>query len=280
MNAIRSPAVAGYFYPAGVRELRELIGWCFDHPLGPGPMERNVPQVPPRAVVSPHAGYRYCGPIAAHAYRALQAATAPDLVVVVGPNHHQVGARTAVPQCQAWRTPLGPAAIDLAAAAALRAACSFVVADDSAHAREHSIEVQVPFLQHVLGRDCRLLPVVVCEQDLATSLALGMAIAEVARTRNVVIVASSDFSHYESHEVATKNDRWALRAIEELDAEGLMRAITQHRITMCGPGPVIAAIAASRALGAQKGRTLRYATSGETGGDYDRVVGYAAVEIA
>lgn len=278
---VRPAAVAGVFYAAGRPALCRQIAWCFDHPLGPGaaPADLGRSSSIPRAVISPHAGYRYSGPVAAHAYQLLRQSSPPDVIVIVGPNHHSVGAPLALPGTPLWSTPLGVSAIDHTAATALRAACMAIEVDDSAHELEHSVEVQVPFLQYVLGDNCRLLPIVMYEQDLATCQELGRALADVLRDRRAAIVASSDFTHYETHESAVRKDRWALRAIEELDAEGLVRGIERHGITMCGAGPVIVAIAASLALGAKRGRTLRYATSGDVSGDYDRVVGYAALAL-
>jgi len=281
---VRPAAVAGAFYAADAPALRRQIAWCFEHPLGPG--APDSPALPvtassttPRAVISPHAGYRYSGPVAAHAYRALWEGRLPELVVIVGPNHHMLGAPLAIPAARLWWTPLGLSTIDRDAAVALGNACSALAVDDGAHSLEHSVEVQVPFLQYTLGDNCRLLPIVMYEQDLAPCRELGQAIANVLRGRSAVIVASSDFTHYETHASTVRRDRWALRAIEELDAEGLARAIERHRVTMCGAGPVVVAITAGRALGATRGRTLRYATSGEVSGDYSQVVGYAALAI-
>jgi AmmeMemoRadiSam system protein B len=154
-----------------------------------------------------------------------------------------------------------------------------VKVDDLAHELEHSLEVQVPFLQYLFGDRCLLLPIVMYDQGLASCTELGKALAEVLRGKNAVIVATSDFTHYEAHEAAQRKDRLALRAIEELDAKALLKVITRHNITMCGPGPVSTAMIASLELGAARGRTLCYATSGDVSGNYHQVVGYGALAL-
>ena len=277
------PAVAGAFYAGSERALRRQIEWCFTHELGPGevprpsegPLERLV------ALVCPHAGYMYSGPVAAHAYARLAREGRPDSVVILGPNHTGFGSSVATSVSGAWRTPLGDVEIDVRLAEAIMDRAEIVSADDEAHVYEHSIEVQLPFLQYLYGSGFKFVPICMMFQDLKTSTEVGQAIAGAVRELglNALIIASTDLTHYEPHQVAVRKDAEVIRAIEVLDVGALYRAVEEIPVSMCGYGPTAAAMVAAKALGATKGELLKYATSGDITGDRGAVVGYVSMAI-
>ncbi|MBI4319969.1 MAG: AmmeMemoRadiSam system protein B [Chloroflexi bacterium] len=278
---MRRPAVAGLFYPDSAQALHEQIDVCFTHPLGP-PALSSLKEDGPRQIlglITPHAGYAYSGPVAAHAFAALASDGRPDVVVIVGPNHRGLGAPIAIAPSGAWQTPLGDVDIDEEVAQEIAVRTSLARRDSLAHLAEHSIEVQVPFLQYVYGERFRLVPIVLRDAHFDACLEIGEAIGAAVEGKNVVLIASTDFTHYESHESAIRKDRQALDAIEQLDAGELRQVIEDGRITMCGPGAVATVLAACKHLGARSASVLRYATSGDISGDYSSVVGYAAVQI-
>jgi AmmeMemoRadiSam system protein B len=279
----RRPAVAGYFYPSDPGELRGMIEWAFRHPLGPG----EVPEASPvrrRAsvgFVAPHAGYMYSGPVAAHVYYRMALEGPPETVVIAGPNHTGAGSLVSIYKEGVWETPLGEVEVDAEFARAMVLNSRFLDPDDKAHLYEHSVEVQVPFLQYIFGDRFRIVPVVVMHQTLEVARDLAEAVRRAAEEtgRDVVFIASSDFTHYEPHESAARKDSVALDAIRRLDPEGLFAAIEKYNITMCGPGPVAALLYLARALGAREAEILKYATSGDVTGEKSWVVGYAAVRV-
>jgi len=178
-----------------------------------------------------------------------------------------------------WRTPFGDIEVDVDLAVAIQKAARYIDIDEGGHRFEHAIEVQLPFLQYVYGGSVKLVPISMLMQDLDVSHDVGEAIGRACQGMNVLIVASTDLTHYASHAHAERQDRLALEAITRLDEKLLYDVVERHRITMCGYGPVAAAIVAAKHLGAEKGELLRYATSGETSGDHSQVVGYAAVAL-
>lgn len=275
---VRPAAVAGKFYPEDATRLTSAVkGFLAD--AVPARRER------PLALVLPHAGYVYSGQIAADGWRQAMEQSY-DLVVVLGTNH----TRPQFEGMSVWagggfRTPLGVALVDEAAAAALLAADPACRFEPEVHASEHSIEVQVPFAQIVLP-GVKILPAVVGAENPATCERLGRALAGVVANRRALIVASSDLSHYPPAEDAAVSDRAVLTAIAKLDAAALSTAITSQRSAghpnlvtcACGEAPIRVALAAVRALGARHGTVLSWATSGDTSvGERDRVVGYGAV---
>lgn len=277
----RPPAVAGMFFEGEAAALTARLHACFLEPPGPGRLPKVAATGPRRVVglVCPHAGLLYSGPAAAHAYARLAEDGPVDLAVILCPNHHGIGADNAVWTAGAWQTPLGSVPVDEDAARELMAAYRAAVEDTLAHRHEHSIEVQLPFLQLLFGPSLAILPVAMKRYRQDDCLALGKAIAAVVARRNAVVIASCDFSHYESAEHARQQDAFALAAIERLDPEGLFRCVRERRITTCGYGPVAAMLAAARRLGAARAETLAYTHSGEITGDHAAVVGYAAVAV-
>ena len=278
---MRKPAVAGSFYDGSAAGLRRQIEDCFKHPLGPGALPGSARVVERRilGLVSPHAGYIYSGPVAANGFFQIAAEGKPQTVVILGPNHRGLGAAVAVGGQDAWQTPLGSVEIDVEVGQAIVSATRWARLDDLAHSMEHSIEVQVPFLQYIYENGFRIVPISMLRQDWEVSRELGRAVAAALKGKNAVIIASSDFSHYESQSMASKKDHLALEAILNLEPERLEETVISHSITMCGPGPVMSMLTACKALGAKKARLLRYATSGDITGDHSQVVGYASVEV-
>jgi MEMO1 family protein len=267
---IRRPAVAGSFYPAGESALRGELQAL----TGGG---RRPPAPPPRALLVPHAGYVYSGRIAARTYLS---GGLPDRFIVLGPNHTGEGEPIAVQSEGAWRTPLGDAPIDAPLAAAILAEAGAARVDTEAHRREHSIEVQVPFLQHLAG-DFRFVPICVGTHDLQALLDLGRGLARAiaGAAEPVTLVLSSDMTHYEPADAVERLDRPALERILAIDPGGLLRVVREGRITMCGVAPVVAGLEAARRLGAKGARLVEYGHSGRTNGDTTSVVAYAGVAV-
>lgn len=276
----RVPAVAGMFYPSSPDALRRDIERCFLHRMGPGRLPKRFDgETRPLFLISPHAGYMYSGPVAAHGYLQLESRVKPEIVVVLGPNHYGIGSSVSIYPGGEWITPLGSIKVDDAFAAELAEISYTFTLDEISHTREHSIEVQLPFLQYILG-DFKFVPICILDQSLETCIDVGRALAEaLGKRKSFVVVASTDLTHYEPDEVAKRKDEMALEKIVELDSEGLYDVISEHDISMCGYGPVAAILEASRRLGARKVEVLKYATSGDITGDRDAVVGYASIKI-
>lgn len=281
MLSRRSPVVAGAFYPASRDEVIAQIEECFLHPLGPGRLPERVGGLtpPPLALISPHAGYIYSGPIAAHGYLQLDGRRRPKTVIILGPNHHGVGTDVSIYPEGVWVTPLGEVEVDSELAKTLVEASGVFSLDEFSHAHEHSIEVQVPFLQYVLG-EFRLLPISILDQGLRVCREVGRVLAEVFVERDdLLMVASTDFTHYEPDERAKAKDSKVLERIRELDVDGIYEVIRKLRVSMCGYGPVAAVLEAARRLGARRAEVLKYATSGDVTGDRGAVVGYASAKV-
>jgi AmmeMemoRadiSam system protein B len=230
-------------------------------------------------LVCPHAGYMYSGPVAANAYYELALDGKPDTVVVLGPNHTGYGSALALMDEGLWRTPLGDVEVDGKVAREIVRETSLVDVDELAHRYEHSIEVQLPFLQYLYSNEFKFVPVCFQLQDLASAEEVGNALVEVLAERNAVIIASSDFTHYESQANASRKDNAALKAVEALDAKQFLSIIEAQNVTACGYGPIATVITAAKGLLAKEARLLRYKTSGDITGDTSSVVGYAAVSF-
>lgn len=280
---MRQPAVAGSWYAGSAEGLRRQIEGCFLHRLGPGALPAGAVEKVryTLGLVSPHAGYQFSGPVAANGFMHLSREPRPETVVILGPNHTGLGAPIAVSREDYWRTPLGDVEVDADLAGAIVAASRWATLDDLAHRREHSIELQLPFLQYAYGESgFKIVLIAMMEQTFDVSQELGKAIAGAAADKNVMVVASSDFTHHESHEAASRKDKLAIQAILDLDPRRLAEVVDNHRISTCGPGPVMAMLTACKQLGATQARLLRYADSGDITGDYQRVVGYASVCVS
>lgn len=267
--AIRQPAVAGSFYPAEpgklAREVRRFLG-AVDAP------------VPALGAVAPHAGYVYSGPVAGAVYSRLEI---PRSAIVLCPNHTGLGARAALDPSEAWRTPLGDVPLARRLADRMLALAPSLEEDAAAHRREHSLEVQLPFLQ-VRRPDVEIVPVCLGAPSLPLCREVGEALAAVVEEEEEppLLVASSDMNHYESRVVGRAKDDLALARVEEVDAEGLFETVLDRSISMCGFLPATALLFAARALGRSGARVVARRDSGDETGDDSSVVGYAGVVIS
>jgi AmmeMemoRadiSam system protein B len=283
----RQPAVAGMFYQAS--GLREEIESCFLTPGGPGRLPDVNPSGPRKIVglVSPHAGLVYSGMVAAHAYLRLAEDGLPQVAVIMGPNHRAYLPAVALSDDSTWRTPLGETVVDAEIARRIAAAYPMAEFNNSAHASEHSLEVQLPFLQYIGnragGNSIRIVPILIGAAspggEVQFAREFGAAIADALQGEDAVIIASTDFTHYESSQSASSKDSLAMSCIEALDEAGLIGVVQEHGITMCGVLPTAVMIAAAKRMGATAGRTLAYRDSGDVTGDHNEVVGYGALEI-
>jgi AmmeMemoRadiSam system protein B len=273
---LRPAAVAGTWYPGRPDALAAEVDRYIAAADSPPPPS------PPRAIVAPHAGLRYSGPVAAYAYRAARAARY-RAIVLVGPSHFVPFEGVAIWARGAWETPFGPAAVDEALADAIGAGPMPVSHAAAPHGREHSLEMQLPFVAHLFP-GLPIVPIVMGRQTRDTAIGLGDALAravadDATTDRPVLLVASSDLSHYEPAPYAAALDSVVIQHVEALDADGLMRALEREPRHACGGGPMVAVIHAARQRGATEARVLRYADSGDVSGDKSSVVGYLAAGI-
>lgn len=272
--------MAGAFYEGRPQALREQIKECYVHPHGPGRVPKV--QVGPRrlvGLVSPHAGYMYSGSVAAHGFAYMASDGKPASIVILGPNHTGIGSGVSIITSGKWSTPLGEAEIDRKLADSIKKASEIIDIDEVAHSQEHSLEVQLPFLQHLFGERFKLVPICMMMQDKKTSEEVGRAISKAAAGKDVVVIASTDFTHYEPQESAVEKDRKAMNKILALDWRGLLRTVCDENISMCGHGVVAAMLCAAVGLGAKEAKLLKYATSGDTAGPMPQVVGYGSIAI-
>ena len=278
---IRKPAVAGYFYELNKERLLKQIEDCFRGELGPG----SLPEVKRNgegkilALVVPHAGYMYSGQAAAHAYYALAQDGLPKRIVIIGPNHRGLGAEVAIFAKGEWQTPLGNVPIDEELARKILANSDIVREDPTAHIYEHSIEVQLPFLQYLFGNDFSFVPIAIYNQTLPVGIHLGNVIADALSDERGLVIASTDLTHYEPKAVAAQKDEMVIKCIKSLNETELFLKIGRYQISMCGPAGVVSAIVFTKKRGAKAGVLYKYYTSGEILGDILEVVGYASMGI-
>jgi len=264
---IRKPSVAGSWYPGSSPALAAAV----DRHLAP--VDRDV-QGDLVAIVAPHAGLMYSGPVAAHAYRLLRDRRF-DVAVLVGPSHFVDFEGVAIVPSGGFETPFGVARIDAACASDVMAAATIVREHTFAHAREHSLEMQLPFLQHVAA-NAMIVPLLMGRQTDATANALGEALAAALHGRRALLVASTDLSHYQSAATAARLDAVVIDCVSRFDAEGLQDALDERPEHACGGGPTVAVMRAAKRLGARDAVVLNYADSGDVSGDKSAVVGYMA----
>jgi AmmeMemoRadiSam system protein B len=281
MAKIRRPTQAGTFYEGDAEALKTQIENCFLQEFGPKKRPK-INKNGPREIVGlvcPHAGYMFSGAVAANAYYELASDGKPDTVVILGPNHTGYGSALAVVNQGFWRTPLGDVEVDGKTANGIVNETRVVDVDELAHRFEHSVEVQLPFLQYLYGSAFKFVPVCFQMQDLASAVEVGKALVEVLASKNAVIIASSDMTHYEPQGNAAMKDMAALKAVEAMDENWFFSIIETQNVSACGYGPIAALITAAKGLGAKEAKLLCYKTSGDTTGDYSSVVGYAAVSF-
>jgi AmmeMemoRadiSam system protein B len=265
---IRPAAVAGHFYSSDPKQLAHEV----DEYFSPRADKRRA-----LGCVVPHAGYMYSGYVAGAVYSALEI---PSRLILIGPRHFPRGEPLAILSEGSWATPLGEAKIDEALAAEIRREYPRLREDAVAHEREHSLEVQIPFLQRLVG-NFRFVPIVLGTDRYGVLEDLGHAVAKVvaAQRDSVLVVASSDMNHYENEAVTRVKDEHAIARVLALDPRGLYDTVRREEISMCGFAATVTMLVAVRDVGATQAELVRYATSGDINGDHERVVGYAGIVI-
>jgi hypothetical protein len=284
---LRHPAVVGQFYKGSAESLRKQVREF----IVPGVVKTKA-----LGIVVPHAGLVYSGPVAGAVYSRIEL---PDTIVLIGPNHTGLGTPVSLMARGQWETPLGLVEIDEGLAASILSKSPRIQEDSLAHLREHSLEVQLPFIQH-FKKEFRIVPIQMLDTRLETCKEVGRAVGEAIKergeqraegrgktddkselrtSRDVLIIASSDMSHYEPAAIAKEKDFKAIQQLLDLNPEGLFRTVKEYDITMCGYGPAVAMLVACKMLGATKTELVKYANSGDVSGDYEQVVGYAGVVV-
>ncbi|MDD3678304.1 MAG: AmmeMemoRadiSam system protein B [Dehalococcoidales bacterium] len=265
---IREAAVAGMFYPDSPSELREMIANMVDE---------NAAKEDAIGIIMPHAGYIYSGSVAG---ATISKVNVKDTCIIIGPNHTGMGKQFSIMTDGVWKTPLGNVKIDSGLAKRILANSKFLSEDYMAHMSEHSIEVQLPFLQY-LNRDVQIVPIVLSHATGTVYREIGRAISKaiIDSGKEALIVASSDMTHYEEQESVIKKDGMAIEPILALNEDELLERIRKNNISMCGYGPIVSVITVARELGAKRAELVMHRTSGDTSGDYSSVVGYAGIII-
>jgi MEMO1 family protein len=267
-SPVRYPAVAGRFYPSDQSTLLKDVK-CY----------LSIQAVARAALgcVAPHAGYMYSGTVAGAVYANV---SLPERVIILCPNHTGIGRPLAIMSSGSWETPLGPVAIDSALAEALKKRFPLLTEDADAHRSEHAIEVELPFLQ-TCRPDFTFVPIALGTGQFETLEKLGEAVAEAVQAQNqrILIMASSDMNHYENDIITRTKDHKAIERMLALDAHGLFDVVMKEEISMCGFGPAVVMLTATKRLGATSAELIKYATSGDVSGDRDMVVGYAGIVV-
>jgi len=281
-SAVRTPAVAGRFYPGRaedlLREVREFTS--------PSKTPIKTGRIDAIGCVAPHAGYIYCGGVAGAVYSRLKI---PERCVILCPNHTGKGRPLAIMANTTWQTPLGEVAADADMAARLLRRFPALQEDSAAHRAEHAIEVQLPFLQ-ASRPELKIVPIAIGTSDFDVLRGLGETLADVIadhheedqkteRQAKVLIIASSDMNHYESDTITRIKDHKAIERVLAMDARGLWEVVLNEDISMCGFGPTVVMLTAAKLLGATSATLVKYATSGDVSGDYESVVGYAGIIV-
>lgn len=265
---IRYPAAAGRFYPESAKSIDAMLETL---------VNKDAEKEEVIGALLPHAGYPYSGSVAGAAISAIRF---PDTAVIIGPNHSGNGRPFAIMTDGVWRMPAGDVSIDSELAGLIMQKSTFLEADSVAHQYEHSIEVQLPFLQY-FKEDIKIVPISLAHGTLQAYQEIGKSIAEAVRQlgRNVVVLASGDMTHYEPQDTAERKDNKAIEAILDLDEAELVKRVNTYNITMCGAGAAAVMLSAVKGLGASSAKLVRYRTSGDATGDYSSVVGYAGIII-
>ncbi|MBN2245249.1 MAG: AmmeMemoRadiSam system protein B [Candidatus Aminicenantes bacterium] len=264
---IRKPAVAGQFYPGDAARLKDML----DHLVDPIIEKKKA-----LGIISPHAGFIYSGGVAGAVFSSV---FLPEKYIIIGPNHAGAGALFSLYEEGFWETPLGKVRVDKDLIEVLKKNSDLIETDQAAHSYEHSLEVQIPFIQY-FKTDFSIVPITVSPYASLDQLKeLGESIAKSIHSEDILLVASTDMSHYISQEQAKEKDFLAIEKILNLDPEGLFQVVKHKHISMCGFQPTIVVLTAAKILGAGKGELIKYQTSGDVSGDYREVVGYAGIRI-
>jgi MEMO1 family protein len=275
----RTPAVAGSFYPDNSRELRVLVDKSFKNQIfGPGKAPPSNSKRRIYGIVSPHAGYVYSGAVAANGFYEISSIDFQN-VIMVGPNHYGIGSFVAGMKEGEWETPLGDVEVNSQLAEEIAEKSAILDFDNFAHSRDHCLEVQLPFLQSI-KQDFKIVPIVLTSQRSDTAFDLGNAISQTVTEKganSTLLIASSDFTHYEPNIEAHRKDNELIKTILALDVNKFYEVLERLDISACGYGAIATMMVAARNLGATKGELLKYATSGDVTGDTSAVVGYSSI---
>lgn len=265
---LRKPAVAGSFYPADGKSVTSMLAAYID---------KDKKKEKAIGIVSPHAGYIYSGAVAGEVFSAVEL---PPTAVILAPDHRGAGTAFALFPEGSWQTPLGEVEVDGELVSAIAKGSKLVEIDPDAHLFEHSAEVQVPFLQYIKP-DIKIVVTMIASISFNDLVTFGEELADCVKQtkKDVLVVASSDMTHYESHESASAKDKIAIDQILKLDERGLFDAVREYNISMCGVGPTISMLSFAKKMGAKEARLVKYMTSGQTSGDYAQVVGYAGILV-
>ena len=274
---IRKPVVAGQFYPETKDELQNMIDFCFSHEFGPGTYSMN-PDEKIFGIICPHAGYVYSGPIASHSYNSISSQN-PEIAIIIGPNHFGIGVDAAIMVDAEWETPLGTVSVDSNSARDIVKNSEIIKIDNYSHSQDHSLEVQIPFLQSIFDKNFQILPIILRAQDLSTAKDVGNSVFEVAKKKKSIVIGSSDFTHYEENSFAYLQDHALIDPVLKMDVEKFYDVLQEKQVTACGFGAIASTMIACKNLGATRGELLRYATSGDISGNNDSVVGYGAIKF-
>ena len=284
MEHKREAVVAGSFYAANRQSLEEQIKNCFLHEIGPGalPTDEQKKERKIMGIVAPHAGFMYSGPIAAHSYLQLSFEKAPHTIIILGPNHRGLGGDVSLMSSGQWQTPLGIIDIDQSIVRDIMAHDQKKIFRDDFQAQlfEHSIEVQLPFLQFIFPNSkFKIIPITIVNQQLDLMRYLAEIIYESIKDKyqDILLIGSSDFNHGEKQEIAKRKDSLAIEEILRMNTELFYRSMYDNNASICGPGPISVVMETCKKLGINQGKLLKYATSGDVSGMFDQVVGYASI---
>jgi AmmeMemoRadiSam system protein B len=278
---LRRAVVASQFYEGSAEALRVQLKGCFLDKLGPQKLPIVNTSTHPRNIVGlicPHAGYVYSGPVAAHSFYQLALDGKPDAVILLGPNHTGYGSALSIMREGTWQTPLGNVEIDTLLADDILHETNILDIDELAHRYEHSIEVQLPFMQFLYGNNFKIVPICYQMHDYQTAIEIGRALTEALDATNSVVIASSDMTHYEPAKIASTKDKAAIDAALAVDAKAFYEIVEKQDISACGYAPITSLLAYASGV-CSKAELLAYHNSGDVSGDYSAVVGYAAVSF-
>lgn len=277
----RKPSVSGIFYSSDKKQLVTELKGCFENKVyGPGRLPPSDPVRKIYGIVSPHAGYLYSGGVAANGYYRVSS-TRFSNVILVGPNHYGLGSYVATTMDGIWESPIGDVLVNPQVAKEIASRSESMEIDVFAHSRDHCLEVQIPFLLYI-SDEFRIVPIILTNQDEYMALEVGSAISDTVKERTsngeeCMLVASSDFTHYESNSEAHRKDSQLIKSILSLDIRAFYSTLRQYNVSACGYGAIATIMIAAKNLGATQGELLRYATSGDVTGDKASVVGYASI---
>jgi AmmeMemoRadiSam system protein B len=277
----RKPSVSGIFYSSDKKQLVAELKGCFENNIfGPGRLPPSDPSRKIYGIVSPHAGYSYSGSVAANGYYMVSSSRFSN-VILVGPNHYGLGSYVATTMDGIWESPIGDVMVNTQVAKEIASRAESMEVDVFAHSRDHCLEVQIPFLLYI-SDEFRIVPIILTNQDEYMALEVGAAISDTVKEQTsegeeCVLVASSDFTHYESNAEAHRKDSQLINSILSLDIRSFYSTLRQYNVSACGYGAIATIMVAAKNLGATQGELLRYATSGDVTGDKSSVVGYASI---